>query len=73
MIKDPHIKKYKGVIEEICVEEFKFEVPDDVDIDDYVRENYYNELIVLKPSECQFRQMEIHDLETDSITDWKEF
>lgn len=44
-----------------------------MDIYDYVQENYYNCNIVLEPGECQFRQMEIHNLDDDSWTEWKEF
>jgi len=67
------MKKYEVVIEETCVKTFGFEVPDDVDIYDYVRENYYNGKIVLEPGECQLRQMEIHDLFDNSWIDWQEF
>ena len=27
----------------------------------------------IPPGECQFRQMEIHNLDDDSWTEWKEF
>ena len=67
------MKKYEVVIEETCVEAFKFEIPDDVDIYDYVRDLYYKGNIVLKPSECQYRQMEIHNLENDTYSEWVEF
>ena len=67
------MKKYEVAIEETCVETFQFEIPDDVDIFDYVQENYYKGKIVLEPGECQFRQMEVHDLDEDSYTEWKEF
>ena len=29
--------------------------------------------IVLEPGECQFKQMQIHNLDDDSWTEWKEF
>ena len=67
------MKKYEVAIEETCVETFKLEVPDNVDIYDYVKENYYKNKIVLESGECQFRQMEIHDLDNDSYTEWTEF
>ena len=67
------MKRYEVNIEETVVETFSFELPDDVDIYDYVQENYYNCNIVLEPGECQFRQMQIHNLDDDSWTEWKEF
>ena len=67
------MKRYEVIIEETVDGTFTFEVPDNVDIYEYVRENYYNGKIVLEPRECQFRQMEIHDLSDNSWTDWKEF
>lgn len=67
------MKKFKVTIEETCAETFEFEVPDNVDAYDFVRENYYKGKIVLEPCECQFRQMEIHFLDDDSYTEWQEF
>ena len=67
------MKKYEVAIEETCVETFKFEVPDDVDIYDYVKEKYYKSDIVLEPGECQSKQMRIYDLDTNSYTEWTEF
>ena len=67
------MKRYEVIIEETVDGTFTFEVPDNVDIYEYVRENYYNGKIVLEPRECQFRQMEIHDLSDNSCIDWKEF
>ena len=67
------MKRYEVTIEETVDETFSFEVPDNVDIYEYVRENYYNGKIVLEPGECQFRQMEIHDLSDNSRIDWEEF
>ena len=67
------MKRYEVNIEETVVETFSFEIPDDVDIYDYVQENYYNCNIVLEPGECQFKQMQIHNLDDDSWTEWKEF
>ena len=67
------MKRYEIIIEETVDETFTFEVPDNVDIYEYVRENYYNGKIVFEPGECQFRQMEIHDLSDNSWTDWQEF
>ena len=67
------MKRYEVNIEETVVETFSFELPDDVDIYDYVQENYYNCNIVLEPGECQFKQMQIHNLDDNSWTEWKEF
>lgn len=67
------MKHYDVNIEETVVEKFSFELPDDIDIYDYVQENYYKGKIVLEPGECQFRQMEIHNLEDNTWTEWKEF
>lgn len=67
------MKKYEVTIEETCCETFLFEIQDDVDIIDYVSENYYDGEIVLENGECQSRQMEIHDLDKGSHTDWIEF
>ena len=67
------MKKYEVTIEETCTETFEFELPDEVDIYDYVRENYYKSNIVLESKECQFRQMEIHYLDDDSFSEWIEF
>lgn len=67
------MKRYEVTIEETFDKTFSFEVPDNVDIYEYVRENYYNGKIVLKPVKCQFRQMEIHDLSDNSWIDWQEF
>lgn len=61
------------VIEETVVETFSFELPEDVDIWNFVRTNYYGERIILESGECQFRQMKVHDLTDNSWTDWKEF
>lgn len=72
-INNLNMKHYDVNIEETVVEKFSFELPDDVDIYDYVRENYYKCNIVLEPGECQFRQMKIHDLDNDSYTEWTEF
>ena len=68
-----HMRRYEVVIEETVVETFSFELPEDVDIWNFVRTNYYGERIVLEPGECQFRQMKVHDLTDNSWTDWKEF
>lgn len=67
------MKRYEVHIEETVVEKFLFEVPNDVDIYDYVQNNYYKGNIVLEPGECQFRQMSIHDLSDNFWTEWKEF
>lgn len=67
------MKRYEVNIEETVVETFSFEILDDVDIYDYVQENYYNCNIVLEPCECQFKQMQIHNLDDNSWTEWKEF
>ena len=73
LIKDPFMKKYEVTIEETCAETFEFEVPENVDIYEYVREKYYKCNIVLEPGECQFRQMKIHNLDNGSYTEWTEF
>lgn len=65
--------KVKVNIEESIVEEFEVEVPDNVDPYDYIAELYYSDKIVLNSGECQHKQMEIHNLEDDSWTEWKEF
>lgn len=65
--------KVKVNIEESIVEEFEVEVPDNVDPYDYIAELYYSGKIVLNYGECQHKQMEIHNLEDDSWTEWKEF
>lgn len=44
------MKRYEVNIEETVVETFSFELPDDVDIYDYVQENYYNCNIVRRMS-----------------------
>ena len=67
------MKKYEVIVEETVSETFQFELPDDIDIYDYVQEYYYKGKIVLEPGECQFRQMEIHNLEDNTWTEWKEF
>ncbi len=67
------MKRYEVTIEETVDETFSFEIPDDVDIYEYVRENYYNGKIVLEPGECQFRQMEIRNLSDDIRFGWQEF
>lgn len=67
------MKNFKVTIEETVVETFDFEIPDDVDIYNFVRESYYNYKIVLEPGECIFRQMKIHNLNDDTYTEWKEF
>ena len=45
------MKRYEVTIEETVDETFSFEIPDDVDIYEYVRENYCNEKVVLEPRE----------------------
>ncbi len=65
------MKRYEVIIEETVDETFSFEVPDNVDIYEYVKAKYYNEEIVLEPGECQFRQMKIYDLSDNSCTDWQ--
>ncbi len=65
--------KIKVGIEETVVEEFDIDVPDDVDPSEYIAEQYYAGKIVLESGKCQFRQMEIHNLEDDTWTEWKEF
>nr|MBP3282464.1 hypothetical protein [Treponema sp.] len=67
------MKRYEVTIEETVDETFSFEIPDDVDIYEYVREKYCNGKVVLEPGECQFRQMKIHDLSNNSWSDWQEF
>ena len=67
------MKHYDVSIEETVVETFSFELPDDIDIYDYVLENYYKGEIILESGDCQFRQMEIHDLSDNSWIDWQEF
>ena len=67
------MKKYEVTIEETVSQTIEFELPDDTDIYDYVRDNYYKGKIVLEPGECQFRQMEVHDLDEDAWSDWQEF
>lgn len=67
------MKRYEVNIEETVVEKFLFEIPDDVDIYDYVQDNYYKGNVVLEPGECQFRQMSIRDLSDNFWTEWKEF
>ena len=67
------MKKYEIIIEETVNETFSFEVSDDVDIYEYVKEKYYNEKIILEHGECQFRQIKIHDLSDNSWIDWQEF
>ena len=67
------MKRYEVTIEETFDETFSFEIPDNADIYEYVRENYYNGKIVLESGECQLRQMEIHDLSDNSWVDWQEF
>ena len=67
------MKHYDVSIEETVVETFSFELPDDIDIYDYVLENYYKGEIILESGDCQFRQMEIHDLDDNTWTEWKEF
>lgn len=65
--------KIKVAIEETVVEEFAVDVPDGIDPYDYVRDEYYKCNLVLAPGECQFRQMQIHFLDDNSYTEWKEF
>ena len=65
--------KINVTIEETVVQEFDVDVPDKIDPYDYIAEQYYLGKIVLELKECQFRQMEIHNLEDDSWTEWKEF
>lgn len=65
--------KVKVNIEETVVEEFNVNVPEGIEPYDYISEQYYAGKIVLEPGECQFRQMEIHNLEDDTWTEWKEF
>lgn len=72
MIKDPSMK-IKVNIEETVVEEFEVDVPKGIDPYDYISKQYYAGKIVLEPGECQFRQMEIHNLENDTWTEWQEF
>ena len=67
------MERYEVIIEETVDETFSFELPDDVDIYEYVRDNYYNGKIVLEHGECKFRQMEIRDLSDNSWIDWQEF
>lgn len=67
------MKTCKVVIEETCAETFELEIPDDADMYDYVREQYYNCKIVLEPGECQSRRMKIYDSQNNSCMDWEEF
>ncbi len=65
--------KVNVTIEETVVQEFDVDIPDGKDPYDYIAEEYYKGNIVLEPGECQFRQMEIHFLEDNTWTEWKEF
>ncbi len=67
------MKRYDVTIEETVAEIFSFEIPDDIDVYDYIRENYYKNNIVLESGECQSRQMQIHNLSDNSWTEWEEF
>ena len=60
-------------IEETVVGKFELDIPEGVEPYDFIRDEYYKGKIVLEPGECQFRQMEIHDLTDDSWTEWIEF
>lgn len=65
--------KVKVNIEETVVEEFEVDVPDNVFPYDYIVELYHAGKIVLNSGECHHKQMEIHNLEDDTWTKWKEF
>jgi hypothetical protein len=65
--------KIEVSIEEMVVEKFELDIPEGVEPYDFIRDEYYKDKIVLKPGECQFKQMEIHDLTDDSWTEWIEF
>lgn len=65
--------KIEVTIEETVVEKFLVEVPDGIEPYDYVVKQYGEGIIVLEPGECQFKQMEIHNLEDNTWTEWKEF
>ena len=60
-------------IEETVVGKFELDISEGVEPYDFIRDEYYKGKIVLEPGECQFRQMEIHDLTDDSWTEWIEF
>jgi len=60
-------------IEETVVGKFELDIPEGAEPYDFIRDEYYKGKIVLEPGECQFRQMEIHDLTDDSWTEWIEF
>lgn len=66
--------KIKVTIEEIVVEEFELEIPDNIeDPYTFISDEYYKSNIVLSPGECQFRQMKIHNLDNNTYTEWKAF
>lgn len=67
------MKRYEVIIEETVNETFCFEIPDNVDIFEYVRQEYYRNNIVLSSGECCFRQMLIHSSDDNLDTDWMEF
>lgn len=73
MIKDSDMKKYKVLIEERLFDIFEVEVPDNVDIFNYVEDEYYKCKIVLEPGECFFRRMKVLNYSGKKESKWREF
>lgn len=67
------MKKYEVTIEETVCETFSVEVPDDADICEYVKKNYYDGKIVIEAGECQSRKMAIRDSSGVVLCDWQDF
>lgn len=67
------MKNYEVTIEETVCGTFSVEAPDDVDIFEYVKKNYYDGKMVTEAGECQFRKMEIRDSFGAILRDWQNF
>ena len=67
------MKKYEAIIEETVCGTFSVEAPDDVDICEYVKKNYYDGKIVIEAGECQSRKMSIRDSSGVVLCDWQDF
>lgn len=66
-------KIFEIAIEEIVSEKFLVEAQDETDAMRIAIEKYKNGDFVLEPGNLIHKQMEIHDIENDTYTEWFEF
>lgn len=69
----PKIKKFEISIEEMASQTFVLEASSEEDAMFMAIEKYKNGEFILDPGNLVAKQMEIHDIEEDTYTEWFEF